>query len=73
MTFLVLCRRELAAVIFSGFSARLADPPHQFYPAGSMGLQNFEQGPKKSFSTQSAHCRRRNNGCGFSISGGCLR
>jgi hypothetical protein len=32
-------------------------PPHFIYIAGSKGLQNFEQWPKKSLSTESARTR----------------
>jgi hypothetical protein len=54
--FLVQCRLELVAVVFSGFSAKSAGPPHLFYTNGSKELQNLDQRPKKSFSTESANC-----------------
>jgi hypothetical protein len=37
-----------------GFSAKPTGPPHLFCAASSKGLQNFDQRPKKSFSTESA-------------------
>jgi hypothetical protein len=52
-TFHIQCPLEFIAAVFSGFSTKSAGPPYLSYTNGSKGLQNFEQGSKKSFSTAS--------------------
>jgi hypothetical protein len=44
----------LVVVVLGGFFVKLAGAPHLFQRTRSTGLQNSDQGPKKSFSTESA-------------------